>query len=270
MSPSTIPQFLLPRGMPSQRTLHALARRSTPTRLSTVTSIPSTRRCASSDNSTSAKPRVLAQPDKFRPPSHPARRVVQTRNGKVVGGGGPINYPGPRLSEKEKEEQKHREYPNMFPPEGTVMYKFLTSRWIHIWIAMGVLTSLATFTFTTNFKHSSPYAHLLPPWSALFAHPIDTVSQALAVFRMHVQHNSVETREKRLKRVEDAEKRRQYRIAHGLEEPAETDGKADADADAPVVDDQSPVAVDVPASSGAEYVDWDGQKKPVKKWLGIW
>jgi hypothetical protein len=55
---------------------------------------------------------------------------VQTRNGRVV------NYPGPKLSEKEEAEQKTRQYPNMFPPEGTVMFSFLTSRWIHIWIAM--------------------------------------------------------------------------------------------------------------------------------------
>ncbi|GFF50951.1 hypothetical protein IFM58399_08941 [Aspergillus lentulus] len=260
MAPITIPQFLLPRGIPSSRTLHALTRRRNPSILATT--VPSSRRCASSDDG--SKPRVLAKPDKFRPPSHPARRVVPTRNGRVVSG--PINYPGPRLSEKEKEEQKTRKYPNMFPPEGTIMYKFLTSRWIHIWIAMGVLTSLATFTFTTNFKHSSPYAHLLPPWSALLTHPIDTVGQALTVFRMHVQHNSMETREKRLKRVEDAEKRRQYRIAHGLEEPDEKTERPTAE----VVDDQSPVAVDAPAVGAEEYVDWEGKKRPVKKWLGIW
>jgi hypothetical protein len=130
MAPISIPQFLLPRGIPSSRTLHALTRRRNPSTLATT--VPSSRRCASSDDG--SKPRVLAKPDKFRPPSHPARRVVPTRNGRVVSG--PINYPGPRLSEKEKEEQKTREYPNMFPPEGTIMYNFLTSRWIHIWIAM--------------------------------------------------------------------------------------------------------------------------------------
>ncbi|KAH3028512.1 hypothetical protein KXW60_000117 [Aspergillus fumigatus] len=219
MAPIAIPQFLLPRGIPSSRTLHALTRRRNPTTLATT--VPSLCRCASSDDG--SKPRVLAKPDKFRPPSHPARRVVPTRNGRVVSG--PINYPGPRLSEKEKEEQKTRKYPNMFPPEGTIMYKFLTSRWIHIWIAM-----------------------------------------ALAVFRMHVQHTSMETREKRLKRVEDAEKRRQYRIAHGLEEPNEKSERQTPE----VVDDQSPVAVDIPAVGPDEYVDWEGKKRPVKKWLGIW
>jgi hypothetical protein len=61
---------------------------------------------------------------------------MQTRNGKLVGPANPYNYPGPPLSEKEKEEQKTKQYPNMFPPEGTVLHKFLTSRWIHVWIAM--------------------------------------------------------------------------------------------------------------------------------------
>ncbi|KAL3474957.1 hypothetical protein BJX99DRAFT_169297 [Aspergillus californicus] len=261
-------QFLIPRGNPTPRALLALSRSISPRTPNNHTGIA--RRCAFSSSSASSeqkndhqKTRVLEKPDKFRPPSHGARRVVQTRNGKVV------NYPGPRPSEKEKEEQKTREYPTMFPPEGTVMFKFLTSRWIHIWIAMSVLTSLATFTFTTNFKATSPFAHLLPPWSGLLRHPIDTISQAASVFRMHVQHNSMETREKRHKRVEDAEKRRQFRVAHGLEEaePATKEGAVD-------LDDQSPIAVDVQQGQGQgnseEYVDWEGKRRPVKKWLGIW
>ncbi|KAE8363311.1 hypothetical protein BDV27DRAFT_130125 [Aspergillus caelatus] len=257
MASVTIPQFLLPRGIPSTRAFQSLTRANiTHHRIRTTT-----QRCAS-DNS---KPRVLEQPDKFRPPSHPARRVVQTRNGRVIGRE-PINY-GPKLTEKEREEQKRKQYPNMFPPEGTVMHKFLTNRWIHIWIAMSVLTTLATFTFTTNFKRSSPFAHLLPSWSDLLWHPIDTISQALAVFRMHVQHTSVQTREKRHQRIEDAEKRRQYRIAHGLEEPTEEQGKAETE----VIDDQSPIAADAETKQGSgEYVDWEGKKRPVKKWLGIW
>lgn len=109
--PILIPQFLLPRGIPSKRTLLHLTRRHAST-----TTDPS-------------KPRVLEKPDKFRPPSHPARRVVPTRNGKVV------NYPGPRLSEEEKREKAQKQYPHMFPPEGSVMYKFLTNRGIHVWIA---------------------------------------------------------------------------------------------------------------------------------------
>lgn len=122
---SNIPHFLLPRGIPSH-TLRLYARRNL--------SSSSTRRAAAAED----KPRVLGQPDKFRPPSHPARRVVQTRNGKVVSQNvrEPFNYPGRPLSAKEREEQKMKRYPNMFPAEGTVLFKFLTSRWIHVWIAM--------------------------------------------------------------------------------------------------------------------------------------
>lgn len=147
------------------------------------------------------------------------------------------------------------------------LYMFV---YANIYGFQGVLTSLATFTFTTNFKHSSPFAHLLPPWSGLLTHPIDTISQAFAVFRMDVQHSSMETREKRKRRVEDAEKRRQFRVAHGLEEPSEEDqGQKGKEAE---IDDQSPVAVEAQgqARGGEEYVDWEGKKKPVKKWLGIW
>lgn len=117
--PVTIPQFLLPRGAPTLRTLRHLSRQ---TRAQTPK-----RHASSSPEKPNA--RVLEKPDKFRPPSHPQRRVVPTRNGKVV------NYPGPRLSEKEQAERAKRQYPHMFPNEGTVMYKFLTNRGIHIWIA---------------------------------------------------------------------------------------------------------------------------------------
>lgn len=77
------------------------------------------------------------------------------------------------------------------------------------------------------------------------------------------------TREKRHQRVEDAEKRRRYRVAHGLEEEQEDKSKSGKEA-AAAVDDQSPVARDVGSTGRDEYLDWEGNRKPVKKWLGIW
>ena len=83
------------------------------------------------------------------------------------------------------------------------------------------------------------------------------------MWRMHVQHNSMRVREQRHRRVEDAEKRKQYRIAHGLEEPEKT---ADGE-----VDSQSPVAEPAVATpQSGVYVDFEGNEKPVKKWFGIW
>ncbi|KAJ5647008.1 hypothetical protein N7490_003380 [Penicillium lividum] len=250
--PSPIPHFLLPRGLPTARTLRTLQHRSLNSSFSTTSAVsrmnkkPETR-----------KNRILEKPDKFRPPSHPQRLVSPARTPS----GQPVNY-GPRLTAAEREAQNKKQYPSMFPPEGTVMFKFLTSRWIHVWIAMSILTTLATFTFTTNFKATSPFAHLLPPWSALFTSPFSTISQALSVYRMHVQHESMLVREKRHARIEDAEKRRQYRIAHGLEEPTEEEKEGQQQ----VIDEQSPIAV----AEQAEFVDFDGKKRPVKKWLGIW
>jgi hypothetical protein len=43
----------------------------------------------------------------------------------------------------------------MFPPEGTVMHKFLTSKWIHVWIAM-----VRTYSQCPN---SSPSPSCIPP-----------------------------------------------------------------------------------------------------------
>lgn len=78
--------------------------------------------------SSTAKPvkaRVLPQPDAFRPPSHPAKLRTS-----------PKAYPGPPLSEHERQAQKTRQYPHMMPPEGSFMYTFLTSRWIHLWTTL--------------------------------------------------------------------------------------------------------------------------------------
>jgi hypothetical protein len=79
---------------------------------------------------------------------------------------------------------------------------------------------------------------------------------------MHVQHESMLTREKRQRRVEDAEKRRQYRIAHGLEEPEDVGSRPD---DSSAKDDASPIA-----GQDNSYVDFEGKRRPIKKWLGIW
>ncbi|KAJ5856084.1 uncharacterized protein N7529_010028 [Penicillium soppii] len=247
--PAPIPSFLLPGGPPTALMLRTLQRQNARSFSSTSAVLK---------KASTPKPRVLAKPDRFRPPSHPQRIVPPSPKG--VPAGQPFEY-GPRTTEKERIEQSKTQYPGMFPPEGTVMHRFLTSKWIHVWIAMGVLISCAGFTFTTNFKATSPFAHLLPPWSGLLTSPFGTISQAFSVWRMHVQHNSMRVREQRHRRVEDAEKRKQYRIAHGLEE-AEKNEAVEADS-------QSPVAA--PAAVGSEeYIDFEGNKRPVKKWLGIW
>lgn len=85
-------------------------------------------------------------------------------------------------------------------------------------------------------------------------------------------------RENRHKRVEDAEKRRQYRIAHGMEEPSKV-------ASPVVEDDQSPIAPPMAAAAeiaagaaaspegaaqGAGQTVVEEEKPAPKRWLGIW
>ena len=69
------------------------------------------------------KPRVLAQPDKFRPPSHPSRLRSKT----------PRYQYGPELTAEQKTK---KQYPHMMPPEGSFMHWFLTNRTIHLWISL--------------------------------------------------------------------------------------------------------------------------------------
>ncbi|KIX97287.1 uncharacterized protein Z520_06739 [Fonsecaea multimorphosa CBS 102226] len=175
------------------------------------------RRAASTSTSTSTnssgKPIVLEQPDKFRPPSHPARLGRARR--PTPGGGGAYNQ---GTTAEERERQKSRSYPHMFPNKGTFMHWFLTDRWIHLWITMGTLTILAFITFTQSFMRTSPYAHLIPPISSLPLHPITYIRETLSVLRLHIDYETAKTNESRQQKILDAQKRRLYRRAHGLED----------------------------------------------------
>lgn len=69
------------------------------------------------------KPR-LEKPERFNPPSHPARIRAKPR------------YYGAPLKEHERQAQKTRKYPHMMPPEGTFMHWFLTDRSLHLYISL--------------------------------------------------------------------------------------------------------------------------------------
>ena len=101
----------------------------------------------------------------------------------------------------------------------------------------------------------------------------------IEILKMHTAHVSAETAEQRKRKVEDVEKRKQYRRAHGLEAKPDLDNgdaeshdgllaRVQGSTDAAV--DPSPSAGGVNNSNAEVYADWEGRKKPVKKWLGIW
>ncbi|KAK5207112.1 hypothetical protein LTR47_008725 [Exophiala xenobiotica] len=165
-------------------------------------------RAASSTSS--QKPIVLEQPDKFRPPSHASR--LTSRRGRA-----PAAYNQGTTAE-EQETQKTRTYPHMFPEKGSFMHWFLTDRWIHIWITMGTLTLLAVITLSQTFLKTSPYAHLIPPISSLPFHPITYIRESLSVIKLHIDYTTAQANESRQQKILDAQKRRLYRRAHGMED----------------------------------------------------
>lgn len=84
--------------------------------------------------------------------------------------------------------------------------------------------------------------------------------------KMHAEHTTVISKEKRKRIVDDIDKRKEYRIAHGLEE----DDRVKAD------DAEGTEAVDglalVEGAGDVKGVSSEGtpsMRKP-KRWLGIW
>ena len=85
---------------------------------------------SSGNGSSSGKPIVLEQPDKFRPPSHPSTLTRRKKRNSSL-----YHYYGRNLSKEEKQELDSKQYPYMFPPQGSFTHWFLTNRSIHLWIA---------------------------------------------------------------------------------------------------------------------------------------
>lgn len=201
-----------------------------------------------------SKPIVLEKPERFNPPSHGARLPRST----------PRHYGG-SLTAEEVAAQTRKTYPGLPPPPKTWSHWFINSRGIHTFITLGTLTGLAAYTFASHFKSTSPFADLIPPISEFPRHPFQYVGVCVDVLRMHEEHESALTAEKRRRRVDDVAKRNEYRKAHGLE-PATSSGffggKAEVAEEA--ADTASPIAAVEPVE--AEPTVSEGKRK---KFLGI-
>ncbi|TVY57390.1 hypothetical protein LCER1_G000829 [Lachnellula cervina] len=213
---------------------------------------------------------VLEKPAKFNPPSHPAKKWKEPRQ-----------YPGPKLSEEEAASLKHKQYPNMMPPKGTFMHWFVNNKSIHLYITLGTLTTLAFTVWFTTFQRNSPFADMLPAGSQFFLHPIAYTRTFFEVLKLTSDYNTQETIERRKARVEDVAKRDAYRKAHGLDKQtgfggwtAKSDDEVlgtgmrigDGKKAEVVVDDASPVVEEDVQQQQPEK----RERRPVKKWLGIW
>ena len=90
-------------------------------------------------------------------------------------------------------------------------------------------------------------------------HPYSSVGQVIEVYKLNVHHTTEETQKRRKKKLEEVEKRKQYRIAHGLQAPDPLPSKEIMGED-----------VDTLEGEGREYVDFERKKRHYKKWFGIW
>ncbi|KAE8452793.1 hypothetical protein EG329_013065 [Mollisiaceae sp. DMI_Dod_QoI] len=254
MPPTTsIPRFLLPQGGAIWRT-----RFIQPSNASLFI------RNASKSSKKSSKPLVLQKPTKFNPPSHGSRRRTDAPR-----------YPGPQLSAEEEAAQDAKKYPNMMPPQGSFMHWFLNNRSIHLYITLSTLFSMAAFVWFTNFKSNSPFGDMLPSLWQSVTHPIASTKTFFQVIKLDADHHTRETMEKRARKVEDVQKRAAYRKAHGLD-TGEGFGGWTAKSEEEVLGTGIHVPDIAVAQEGqgdvpvAEEQDVRKEKKPLKKWLGIW
>ncbi|KAL8952155.1 MAG: hypothetical protein Q9222_001909 [Ikaeria aurantiellina] len=137
---------------------------------------------------------------------------------------------------------------------------------------------------------------MLPAGKDFWSHPISFLATYGQVYKLHTDHVSAETAERRKKKVEDVQKRSRYRRAHGLENEQGIGGwtaKSNAESLGPAVPTQALASentmpapenmanesVDgkmdqaVDRQGGTEpstFLDFEGKKRPVKRWLGIW
>jgi hypothetical protein len=131
----SIPRFLLPRGplllRPQTRLLlqHTTGLRHASTPAKGLSAEFLRRRAAQQQKTTP----IIPQPDKYRPPSHSARKPNRNLENKIYGA---------PVSEEDKKRMATKKYPNMMSPEGSFSHWFFNNRAIHLWITMVPLPPL--------------------------------------------------------------------------------------------------------------------------------
>jgi len=106
----------------------------------------------------------------------------------------------------------------MFPDEGTLAHSIITKKQWHVLITMGVLVLLALVTWIQTFIKTSPFGHLMPSFSSLFKEPLQFFQDVASVFRLDQDYNTEKVEFERARNILDAQKRRIYRRAHGMED----------------------------------------------------
>jgi hypothetical protein len=101
-----------------------------------------------------------------------------------------------------------------------------------------------------DFISKTIYGHLIPTRKDFLRHPFESSSRFIEVYKMHMEQTSQQYQQQRLKKAEEVEKRKQYRLERQRE--AELKGEE-------YVEDPR------------YYVGEDGvRRRRVKRWFGIW
>jgi hypothetical protein len=147
-----------------------------------------------------------------------------------------------------------------------------------------VLVSLCGYIFYADFHSKNKYPDMLPSGSLFFTHPLTYLSQYVQVYKLHTEAVSAETAEKRRKQIDDARKRREYLRAHGMEKEGLFGfGTIEQDEDAKKIKEEKRIIEElrrrerfaegiddrIVDDEAGVYADFEGNKKPIKKWLGI-
>ncbi|KAH8727571.1 hypothetical protein GQ44DRAFT_748315 [Phaeosphaeriaceae sp. PMI808] len=241
----SIPRFLLPRGPlpPRSQTRLLLGPTTTFRHASKPTkglSAEFLRRRAAEQLKQKKTP-VIPQPDKYRPPSHSARKPSKDLENKIY---------GPPLSAADKLRMATKKYPNMMSPKGTFSYWFFNNRALHMYITLGTLFCLAVVAWYMEFVNSTEYSDLLPTRKEFMHAPYESTRRWIEVYKMHVEQKTQLYTEQRLRKAEEVEKRKLYR----LERQREAEARGEEYVEDP-----------------RYYIGEDGvRRRRVKRWFGIW
>ncbi|KAF2264483.1 hypothetical protein CC78DRAFT_568199 [Lojkania enalia] len=238
--PVLVPRFLLPRGhlllRPYVRPLRPLAYAF---HYSAAAAKPPS--IAEQLKKQRKDPAILAQPDKYRPPSHGKRLPRSETVSKSY---------GPKLTEEDKHRMRTKKYPNMMAPEGTFMHWFLHNKAIHSYITLGILVCLAIAAWYMDFMHKTIYGEMIPSTKEFLRHPIASTSRFIEIYKMQKAYDNEVYSQQRLRKYEDVQKRKQYR----LERIREAEERGEEYQEDPRF-----------------YIDEEGvRRRRVKRWFGIW
>jgi hypothetical protein len=123
---------------------------------------------------------------------------------------------------------------------------------------------------------------MLPSWSSFFSHPIDSTQMFFEVVKINADYTTEQTKERRKRKVEDVAKRAAYRKAHGFDADESFGGwtaKSDDQLLGPGIPTGNPNEVGEVVNQGVAGSGEDTsqaqepvvrERRPVKKWLGIW